>query len=84
MEKELFDVTKLPTNLPYKERLAIYKDLAAIRVDYMESLRKLAAQVDIDSLMSALGIIQIYHRFRNMSPERVQKILLALGEEENG
>lgn len=82
METELFDITKLPPNLPYQERLKIYKDLAEIRVDYMEALRKLASQIDIDALMTALGIIQLYHKFRGMAPERVEKVLAAVEDED--
>lgn len=78
LEESIFN-SELPED--YWQKLELYERFCKIHINYADSLRKMACQIDLNSLTKAAGISALFLQFKELPKEsiiKIQKLLLKM------
>lgn len=69
---------ELPTDA--KEQMALYEKLVGIHINYIETLRKAYAALDVTKTLKAMGLVSLLEKMENMTPEGLKRVTAIIGE----
>lgn len=52
----------------------MYERLTKIQISYIDTLRKLLAQIDLNEYLRTFGLIELYSKFQHMTPDSIKRI----------
>jgi hypothetical protein len=62
----------------FEKKLDLYERYTKIHLSYIEALRRVVGQIDLEELSRAAGLVSVFQKFKNLSPESIQKVNLLL------
>lgn len=72
LEKDILD-SKLE-DMSLDQKISIYEKLGKLHIMYVETVRKVLGQIDLNQYMRAAGLMDLLQKFQHMSPESLSKI----------
>lgn len=88
LEKRIGEIEQAIMSQPipeeFEKKLDLYERFSKIHLAYIETLRKVVGQLDMNSLVKAAGISALFAKFKDLPIESIHKINSLLDQMKNG
>jgi len=61
-------------DMDFKTKLEVYEKISKLHITYIETVRKVLAQIDLSRYLKAAGILDLFKKFERMTPQSLAKL----------